>query len=141
MKQIFLMFALIAMSGTAIANPLFNTTWQTGDGASHIKFTACTNGTPCGSIAWINPKNLPATERKNPLDWKNPKPSPRQRKRIGKLIMWGLQKKGTRWAGGKVYDLQDCKTYNAHVSLRPDGTQKVQTCIGPFCRIYARTKV
>lgn len=40
---------------------------------------------------------------------------------IGMLVLWGLKPAGDSYAGGHVLDPKKGKTYNATVTVRPDG--------------------
>lgn len=53
----------------------------------------------------------------------------------GMVVMWGLQKDGDTYSGGKIFDPKKGKTYRAKLWLEAEGAQlKVRGYLGPFFR-------
>ena len=70
-----------------------------------------------GKIVWLqNPTEADGTPAK---DGNNPDKSLRSRQLIGLNMLHGLKKDGSKYAGGKIYDPGNGKTYNC--SMQVDG--------------------
>ncbi len=52
---------------------------------------------------------------------------------IGMTIMWDMKPKGNRWAGGRILDPENGKTYRCRIWVE-DGLLKVRGYLGPFYR-------
>ena len=71
-----------------------------------------------GKIVWLqNPTEADGTPAK---DDKNPDPQLRTREVLGLNMLHGLKKDGNKYAGGKIYDPGNGKTYNC--SMQVSGT-------------------
>jgi uncharacterized protein (DUF2147 family) len=73
-----------------------------------------------------------------PIDANNPNPALRARPVQGMMLLTGFTDGGNQW-NGQIYDPKSGKTYKSKLSRNPDGTLKVQGCIGPFCRAFTWT--
>ena len=63
-----------------------------------------------GKIVWLqNPTNEDGTTAK---DINNPDPTLKTREIMGLNMLHGLKKDGSKYAGGKIYDPGNGKTYN-----------------------------
>lgn len=70
-----------------------------------------------GKIVWLqNPTESDGTPAK---DNNNPDPELRTRQILGLNMLHGLKKDGSKYAGGKIYDPGNGKTYNC--SMQVDG--------------------
>ena len=70
-----------------------------------------------GKIVWLqNPTNEDGTTAK---DINNPDPTLKTREIMGLNMLHGLKKDGSKYAGGKIYDPGNGKTYNC--SMQVDG--------------------
>ena len=70
-----------------------------------------------GKIVWLqNPTNEDGTTAK---DTNNPDPTLKTREIMGLNMLHGLKKDGSKYAGGKIYDPGNGKTYNC--SMQVDG--------------------
>lgn len=68
-------------------------------------------------------------------DTANADASLRGRPLVGIQILSDMKPTGPgAWGDGKVYELNSGKTYDAKMSLNPDGTLKVEGCITVLCR-------
>ncbi len=52
---------------------------------------------------------------------------------IGMTIMWDMKARGDTWAGGRILDPENGKTYRCKIWVE-DGTLKVRGYLGPFYR-------
>ena len=63
-------------------------------------------------------------------DTQNPDLSLRGRRVIGMAFMWGFFYEEGRWTGGKVYNMRDGKTYDAHMQLAGPNVLHLRGFIG-----------
>ena len=71
-----------------------------------------------GKIVWLqNPTQDDGTPAK---DDKNPDPKLRTREVLGLNMLHGLKKDGKKYAGGKIYDPVNGKTYNCSMQVSGD---------------------
>jgi uncharacterized protein (DUF2147 family) len=61
-------------------------------------------------------------------DVRNANAALRGRKLNGLTILWGLNRAGTGWSGGRIYNPEDGKTYGGSLESMPDGTVRVKGC-------------
>ena len=47
-------------------------------------------------------------------------------------IIWDMKRKGEQWAGGKIMDPENGKSYKCKMKVTEDGTLKVRGFIGIF---------
>lgn len=112
--------------------------WLVESGNGKVEVKDCGDGTPCGTLVWID-----ETQGDSYLDVNNSDPEMRDRPLIGSPVFWGFKKKGKKWTSGKIYDAEGGKTYKSKMSLTPDGELKVKGCVGPICKsqIWTRTQL
>jgi uncharacterized protein (DUF2147 family) len=68
-------------------------------------------------------------------DSENPDPALRNRPLVGLPLIFGFRAAGDgRWTGGKIYDPDDGKTYDAKLAPGPDGTLQVSGCVLFLCK-------
>ena len=114
---------LLAAMGSGAAAPDASPEgyWRTAGGHGVIQIARCgADDTLCGRLAWFS---IDADDP-NPqgLDLRNPDPAKRNRPLCGLTFMYGFKPAGPdRWEGGMVYDAESGNTYNAIMTLRPDG--------------------
>ncbi len=110
--------------------------WYTGEGKALVKIYKC-DDLYCGKIIWLKePKYDDGTDK---IDKNNPDESKRARKIIGLDIVWGFKHKvKNKWAGGKIYDPDNGKTYSCKIKLM-DNELKVRGYIG--ISLFGRTTV
>ena len=110
--------------------------WLVESGNGKVEIKDCGDGTPCGTLVWINKAN-----GKGDLDINNVDTALRQRPLLGSAVFWGFKKKGKSWKSGKIYDAESGKTYTSKIKLKEDGRLQVKGCVGPICKsqIWVRT--
>lgn len=118
-------------SAAAAADPV-NGDWAVG-GRTVVRIGPCA-GAParlCGIIV-----TAPNGKDGRPLlDPENPDPSLRIRPLVGLPLIFGFRSTGDgRWTGGKIYNPDDGKTYEAKLEPGPGGTLKVSGCVLFFCK-------
>ena len=138
-RHIFTLAISVFVAGPAIAetpnHDVFGL-WLSAAGDGHIEVVDCGDGTPCGSLAWVDPASTTSG-----LDSRNPDPEKRARSLIGVPIVWNYTKSKTRWTDGKIYNPEDGKTFRSTLKKRADGTLEVRGCLGPICRTNIWTPV
>lgn len=134
--------ALCLLSATAAqaADPVMGD-WLTQGGSAKVRVAPCAAdpGKACGTIVWMkNPKDKAGGPQK---DTNNPDPAQRARTVLGLQLIRDFKPAGPgRWAGGKIYDPGSGKTYGSKLSANPNGTLKVEGCIGPICQAQTWTR-
>lgn len=132
-----LLFATCLMAVPAFADPLdVNGIWLTNAEDAHVEISDCGDGTPCGTLIWVDPATTDTD-----LDARNPDPDLRSRPLAGLPLLWGFQESSSRWRKGKIYNPEDGKTFRSAIRTRDDGTLEVKGCIGPLCQTYIWTRV
>lgn len=113
-------------------------TWLTASGVAQVRIAPCTDtasGPLCGFIVGlINPKG-PDGQVLAPdaaTDYRNENPALRSRKVIGMPLIWGFKRTAdpNTFEDGKIYNGENGKTYNANISLQPDGKLRLRGYVG-----------
>ena len=113
-------------------------TWLTASGVAQVRIGPCSDasaGPICGYIVnLINPKG-PDGQVVAPdaaTDYRNENPALRSRKVIGMPLIWGFKKTAdpNAFEDGKIYNGENGKTYNANISLQPDGKLRLRGYVG-----------
>lgn len=137
MKHVIAGLALLAWPHTALAAPMdVSGLWQTESGGAHINIADCGDGTPCGTLVWLNP-----AENAGAVDAQNPDEALRDTPLIGLKMLWGFKVKKEGWKSGKIYDPESGKTYGSRLKVSDDGILRVKGCIGPICQTQKWSRV
>lgn len=66
------------------------------------------------------------------VDYRNPDAAQRGRKVIGMPLIWGFKKTSdpNAFEDGKIYNGENGKTYDANISLQPDGKLRLRGYVG-----------
>jgi uncharacterized protein (DUF2147 family) len=110
--------------------------WLTEAKNAHIRIADCGNGTPCGTIAWID--FAPGDVDK---DLENPNPALRERPLTGLQLLRGFTADAAGWKGGRIYDPESGRTYGSKIRLDRSGVLKVDGCLGPVCQTQRWTRL
>jgi len=131
------MFVALGSTVSAQAQSVMGT-WLTASGVAQVRIASCADpsaGALCGFIVGlINPKG-PEGQIVAPdmaTDYRNADPSLRSRKVIGMPLIWGFKKTADPnvFEDGHIYNGENGKTYNANISLQPDGTLRLRGYVG-----------
>lgn len=88
--------------------------WLTDEGKAKVRVSECDGGL-CSNIIWLREPN---DDDGKPLrDYYNPDPKLRNRKIVGLPLMTGLKKSGAKQWSGHIYNPENGKTYQAHLTL------------------------
>jgi uncharacterized protein (DUF2147 family) len=109
--------------------------WMTQARDGRVDISDCGNGSPCGRIIWIEPR-----QDEPPVDARNPNPTLRNRPLVGILMISGFTKRDDQWRGGRIYEPSSGRTYASNLRLAADGTLRVSGCVGPFCQAQTWTR-
>lgn len=103
--------------------------WYTPDRDSLVEIADCGDGTPCGTVRWVDPVRAQVTH-----DEHNPDEALRGRPMEGITLLEGFEA-GTRgWIAGAIYHPGQGKTYRARVRRTGEDALKVSGCVGPICK-------
>jgi uncharacterized protein (DUF2147 family) len=139
MRKLVLVALLGALASTASAqSPSVMGTWLTASGLAQVRLGPCpdsANGPICGLVVGlINPKGPDgnAVAPDMATDYRNAEPALRTRKVIGMPLIWGFKKTAdpNAFEDGHVYNGENGKTYNANISLQPDGKLRLRGYVG-----------
>jgi len=126
----------LGLAGVAMADPhdVF-ATFLTEEGTSHIRIVDCGDGTPCGTVSWIDPASL--------KDGMTPEDviSKKGEQVLGLQLLGGFDRKKKDWRGGTVYDPENDKMYSARLKRMDNGDLQLKGCIGPLCQTQVWTFV
>ena len=139
MKKL-LIAAMLMTVGSAVSAQAQSVmgTWLTASGVAQVQVASCADpsaGSLCGFIVGlINPKG-PDGQVVAPdmaTDYRNSNPALRSRKVIGMPLIWGFKKTADPnvFEDGHIYNGENGKTYNANISLQPDGTLRLRGYVG-----------
>lgn len=130
-------FCIAATTASAQQGTVMGT-WLTASGVAQVRIGPCpeaASGPLCGFIVGlINPKG-PDGQVVAPdvaTDYRNENPTLRSRKVIGMPLIWGFKKTAdpNTFEDGKIYNGENGKTYNANISLQPDGKLRLRGYVG-----------
>ena len=139
MRKLVLVALLGVLASTASAqSPSVMGTWLTASGIAQVRIGPCpdpANGAICGLVVGlINPKGPDgnAVAPDMATDYRNADPALRTRKVIGMSLIWGFKKTSDpdAFEDGHVYNGENGKTYNANISLQPDGKLRLRGYVG-----------
>ena len=133
-----LCLTLIAAGAAAAADPIQGD-WVNPKGAVRIHIGPCPAKPQemCGVIAAIRD---PAAARAK--DVNNVDPALKGRPMLGMPVLYGFKRdKPGRWIGGRVYAAKKGTTFDGILTLRPDGTLKLEACVLPMvCSVQTWTR-
>ena len=129
MKRTILILTAILFTPSALAetHDIYGL-WLTESGEGLIEIVDCGDGTPCGSLVWVDPSKDPPV-----FDIRNRIITLRNRQLIGVHIIWGFKHNPKAWSGGRIYNPEDGKTFRASVKRHDMNSLKAKGCLGPLC--------
>ena len=105
--------------------------WLTQSGDARVKVSKCGGGI-CGVIVWLKDPINPATGKPQ-VDDKNHNPSLARRPMIGLPLFSGMHATGPNKWSGQIYNADDGKSYESHISVSSPDTLRVEGCVGALC--------
>lgn len=117
MKKIIFIITFMVMSIAAASAQDVIGKWKLEDGSAIVEVYQSGN-VYNGKIVWL--KNPTEADGSPAVDSNNPDKSLRTRKILGLNMLHGLKKDGDKYAGGKIYDPGNGKTYNCSMKVEGD---------------------
>ena len=117
MKKIILSIACMVSALSAASAQEVIGKWKLEDGSAIVEVYQDGN-VYNGKIVWL--KNPTEADGTPAVDDKNPDKSLRKRQVLGLNMLHGLKKDGDKYAGGKIYDPGNGKTYNCSMKVEGD---------------------
>jgi uncharacterized protein (DUF2147 family) len=105
--------------------------WLTQAGDAKVRVSKCGGGI-CGVIIWLRDP-ISATTGKPEVDDKNPNPALARRPMIGLSLFSGMRPSGPNKWSGQIYNADDGKSYESHISVSGPDTLRVEGCVGVLC--------
>lgn len=93
-----------------------------------IVVSDCGDGTPCGTLVWVDPKKADTL-----FDARNKDKAMRSRALIGVPIIWDFKRSNKGWKSGKIYNPEDGKTFTARIKRQENNLLQVKGCLGVIC--------
>lgn len=136
-SRIALCATILLFSHLAFAEPhdVFGT-FLTESGTSHVDIVDCGDGSPCGTVSWIDPDSL--AEGVTPETLKTKSGSEPV---LGLTMLKDFERAKKDWRGGTIYSPQADKTYSSRLKRLADQTLEVKGCIGFICQTQIWTPV
>ncbi len=103
--------------------------WWTPDRASVVRIHDCGDGTPCGTVAWIDRNGGGMTH-----DTHNPEGTLKGRGMVGVTLLDNFDRGEERWQDGRIYNPKDGRFYRARMELLSKDELAVSGCLGPICK-------
>ncbi|WP_373086431.1 DUF2147 domain-containing protein [Sneathiella sp.] len=114
-------------------------TWSTVDNKSHVKIEPCGEKL-CGKVIWL--KTPTGADGKPVIDKNNSDDALKSRPILGMELLTAFVPSGSNeWDGGKIYNPEDGKTYDASLSLEKPDQLNVKGCIAIFCKTKVWSKI
>ena len=126
-----LAIATLALAATGLAHADPHNVYgvfATPEGDSHLTLADCGDGTPCGTVTWIDPAAMAPGETPETARTKAGDPV------LGLVMLKGFEKKKSDWRGGTIYDPRNDKTYASRLKRLGNGALQVKGCVGPVCQ-------
>lgn len=115
-------------------------TWLSADGGTKVKVSECSGNKLCGRVVWLN-KPIDPDTGKPKTDKRNADPAKRERPLIGVPVVNGMTPSGDNKWSGEIYNADDGKIYQAHVTLVNENAMQVQGCVlGILCKSQTWTR-
>lgn len=114
--------------------------WLSADGGTKVRVSECGGNKLCGKVVWLN-EPIDRETGKPKTDKRNSDPAKRTRPLLGVPVVNGMAPNGDNKWSGKIYNADDGKTYDAHVTLVSDNAMRVQGCVlGILCKSQTWTR-
>ena len=108
--------------------------FATEDGGARVSIEDCGDGSPCGTVIWIDPASIENGQTPESLTTESGK------KVLGLKMLTGFERKRRDWRGGTIYSPEADKSYASRLKRQDDGTLQVKGCVGPVCQTQIWTE-
>lgn len=141
MSGTFAIAALVALalsvSGARAATPAIGI-WLSADGGTKVRISDC-GGKLCGKVVWLSDPT--GADGKPKTDKYNEDQTKRSRPLLGVTVVQGMAPNGENKWSGQIYNADDGKTYQAHVTVQGANAMNVQGCVlGFLCKTQKWTR-
>ena len=116
---------ITVLTSGAIAAPASGT-WLSENGGTKVRITDC-GGKLCGKVVWL--KDPVGADGKPKTDRHNQDEAKRARPLLGVPVVQGMAPSGENKWSGQIYNADDGKTYDAHVTVISGNAMNVQGCV------------
>ena len=130
---------LAAPAAKAQAGGNVSGVWLTQAGDAKVRVSKCGGGIG-GVIVWLKDPTNPATGKPQ-VDDKNPNPALARRPMIGLPLFIGMHAAGPNKWSGQIYNADDGKSYESHISVAGPDALRVEGCVGVLCGGESWTRV
>ena len=136
LKSLLLSLFFVSVSSLAHANSLdvFGT-FLTEEQNSHVEISDCGDGSPCGTVVWLDPTKLAPNLQPSDIKTKAGEPV------LGLLMLQGFESEKTDWRDGTIYAPSKDKTYASRLKRLDNGNLEVKGCISFLCQTQIWTPV
>lgn len=112
--------------------------WYTPDRDSLVLIADCGDGTPCGTVTWVDPERAKVL-----VDENNRDETLKGRPIEGITLLAGFEEASKGWRGGEIYNPENGATYRAKLRRTGADTLEVKGCVGPICKgmVWPRAEV
>lgn len=129
--------AALALAGAPQPSDAVVGAWKTETRGGIVQIDRC-GPSICGRI--LTSEKLRTDP--NFKDANNSNAALRNRPLRGLQILGGFTQQASGWSGGRIYNAEDGKTYNADISLAGANQLKLRGCVfKPFCKTQTWTRV
>ncbi len=130
MKRLLIAAILMTIGSAASAQaPSVTGTWLTASGVAQVQVGPCAD--PAGGALSKGPDGQ-VVAPDAATDYRNADAKLRSRKVIGMPLIWDFKKTADPnvFEDGHIYNGENGKTYNANISLQPDGPLRLRGYVG-----------
>lgn len=132
-----LLLAALTLAGAPQPADSVIGSWKTETRGGVVEIVRC-GASICGRLVTSDKLRTDPNFR----DEKNGNPALRNRPLRGLQILGGFTRQDAGWVGGKIYNAEDGKTYNAEITLAGANQLKLRGCVfKPFCKTQTWTRV
>ena len=103
--------------------------WYTPERDSVVRIHDCGDGSPCGTVVWLDPETAQVIH-----DEHNDDAALRGRPILGVTLLSGFEAAPKGWRRGVIYNPGDGNSYRARVRRLDADTLEVKGCVGPICK-------
>lgn len=137
MKRLFLslFICFTPLSAHASVHDVYGL-WMSEAKDGHIEVWDCGDGTPCGTLVWVDPEKADTL-----LDARNKDKVLRNRALVGVPIIWDFKRSKKGWKSGKIYNPEDGKTFTARIKRQEKNHLQVKGFLGVICITNIWTRV
>ena len=124
-----LIFMYLFSSATLADSHSVFGTFLTQEGTSRVEIADCGDGSPCGTVVWIDPASLANGATPETLKTRSTGEPV-----LGLRMLSGFSRSKSDWRGGTIYSPKADKSYGSRLKRLDEETLEVKGCIGFICQ-------